>query len=152
LPGGKKILFYKDAQRFDAWVVIMDPDGSTRTEKPGDSDYENAVLLGKSRDFEYVGFMDATEIANWNVAIWWTWWVVPALKRFLATAEGAGWNQTKLRTGVGAILVAFSVEPPLAATLATQIVAAYGGSGAYPKPTDLSLSDCPIYFKKMLDA
>jgi hypothetical protein len=133
-------------------MVVLETDGSTRVEEPGDADFDYMIQLGKNHDVEFIGFMSEGELAEWNVVMWWTWWVVPGLKRFLTTAEGAGWNTNQQKTGVGSILVAYTVAPSLAATLANQIVDAFGGSGSYPKPSDLNIADCPIYFKKLIDA
>jgi hypothetical protein len=144
--------YFKDSPRFDAWIVTLEPDGSSHLDKPGDARHAVATVIDVNHDFEYVGFMDAVELANWNVVVWWTWWVVPGLKRFLQAAESAGWSDKRKRDGVGAILVSFSIAPSLAATLAVQIADAYGGVGTYPNPSTLGLADCPSFFKKLIDA
>jgi hypothetical protein len=125
-PNGRKFLSFKDRFVDDddlvEFIVVLETDNTTTyISDPGapliNADWDEAVRIDDEGDFDFIEFLTAPGLNEFNLAMWWTWTQRRRMVKMINDADTASWSPNEKRKGISGALLSAGVPPTEAETI-----------------------------------
>jgi len=118
-PDNRRFTYFDD-ERFEEFIIVVNPDNTSSVVGPGDPDYDLQITTDMTGDIQEVRTFSAQQKRDWGLVVWYEIFIRPNILTIYQATSGDNRNN-RIRS-LTAALGAWYIDLATAQTLATNLV------------------------------